>query len=313
VHAEHGDVRKGVGAALSGARSHCRMRTVEAPSSSQRSAVRIVRHGLRSGARTGWFLRRSSCRSPRAWRSLSWTGCARGDRARARAGDGPLRASRRGGGPARRGMDGGRLRRDRRGDDASADSRPAQRPRDHGPHGAQPADRVRDRVALGGVRPGSRSCASRCRSILGALMWQLLRHGSLAATAAPHAIAAGEDPSFGPSRSRGCGRTRTLVVKIFVIVVRPHDRDGPHAARTVCSTSWRAACDPSWRSWVCRSGSRSSGSRGPSSASRTGRAHHPGGAHSPDGSGAGPARLHGLDRDRALASRGHAALRRRSA
>src|SRR5262245_61730115 len=55
--------------------------------------------------------------------------------------------------------------------------------------------------------------------VLGALLWQVLRHGSLATTVAPHAAVAADDPSLARFALAWLGENAKLVLKIFVIVV----------------------------------------------------------------------------------------------
>jgi hypothetical protein len=132
----------------------------------------------------------------------------------------------------------GRVRRDRRGDDAAAElSRSstwlaimmltAAQPRRSSPRSRRARGRRAAAVTI--VRLAVAGAARR------RCMWPLLRTRPLAATAAPHAIAAGADPTFGGlRRSRGCGAsTSRLVGKIFVdrVVVLTIATD-PQARRT---------------------------------------------------------------------------------
>jgi hypothetical protein len=55
--------------------------------------------------------------------------------------------------------------------------------------------------------------------LLGALLWQILRHGSLATTAAPHAVTAGENASFAAFALAWLLENAKLILKIFAIVV----------------------------------------------------------------------------------------------
>lgn len=55
--------------------------------------------------------------------------------------------------------------------------------------------------------------------LLGALLWQVLRHGSLVTIVAPHAAVAAGDPSFPSFALAWLRENSKLVLKIFVIVV----------------------------------------------------------------------------------------------
>lgn len=192
------------------------MRSVETSST---TLARIARHGLRSGARTGWFLAKIIVPLSAGVALLSWTGVlAAIGRVLAPAmglfglpGEAAV--------PLVAGWTAGVY-----GGIAAATTLPLTFAQLNvlaimvlTAHNLPIESAIASRSGASGPRVSLVRLA--VSVLLGALLWQVLRHGALATTVAPHAAMALEDPSFPAFALAWLWENAQLVLKIFVIVV----------------------------------------------------------------------------------------------
>jgi hypothetical protein len=192
------------------------MRGVEASST---SLARIARHGLRSGARTGWFLAKIIVPLSAGVAILSWTGAlaaigrvlAPAMRLFGLPGEAAV--------PLVAGWTAGVY-----GGIAAATTLPLTYAQLNvlaimvlTAHNLPIESAIASRSGASGPRVSVVRLA--VAVILGALLWQVLRHGSLATRLAPHAVTAGKDPSLSAFALAWLLGNVKLVVKIFAIVV----------------------------------------------------------------------------------------------
>jgi len=195
------------------------MRCVEAFSTSPPSLGRIVHHGLRSGGRTGWFLAKIIVPLSAVVALASWTGALAAIGRVLAPGMGLFGLPGEAAVPLVAGWMVGVY-----GGIAAATTLPLSYAQLYvlaimvlTAHNLPIESAIASRSGASGPRVSLVRLA--VSVMLGALLWQVLRHGSLAATPAPHAIAAGPDPTFAAFALAWLRENAALILKIFTIVV----------------------------------------------------------------------------------------------
>lgn len=192
------------------------MRTVTAP---PRSLAQIVEHGLRSGVRTGWFLAKIIVPLSAGVALAQWTGALAAIGRILAPGMGLVGLPGEAAVPLVAGWLTGVY-----GGIAAATALPLSYAQLNvlaimvlTAHNLPVESAIASRSGASGPRVSALRLA--VSVVLGALLWQVLRHGSLATTLAAHSVTSGDDPAFAAFALSWLRGNAWLVLKIFTIVV----------------------------------------------------------------------------------------------